>query len=661
MLARTRNRPILSVSIGLVLLLVLLCLTLVPILLLRGSVSSMASKAVEQEAGRLVRGILDFSRESLLAQFERVQEVFLRVSSQVRTLPPPEAGDSYTLAFGGARIGNPLLYLPGEGVYLLEAGPKASSVDRVSYTVRYHEQHANTSNTETLSILLEGQSAMLWIGVLPFLTDREPRLWAVGKVVWGGTKGLLALPIEEEFLAVWFQRLEDHSHSRVYLVTADNVVLNDGNPAYFSQSYAHRALSRIRAGEFISFSSTEHARDVPPSEVMVQAWADPNYLFNLVTVTPMAALRGSIDKVIDQTTLQMGVVALVLGSIALLMVLILWRYLHHVHHILELIARGNFNPRRWRGRIFLKELVILEDGIYSMAHILKNTMASLKNAQEGLEHRVEERTKELADSLGALKDARDVLIQHEKMAALGRTVAAFTHEVNNPLGVSVTGISKVLETARQLMKAYTDKTLGEKSFQGGLGLIIEAAELVERSLVQASRITGSFKNISVDQSRNEVRTYQLKSYIGEIIGSLHGYLRNRAYRLDWFMSEDVQVRGNPATMYQILSNLVANSVRHGFEGSESGQITIVIDPWEGRQVRLVYRDDGHGMGVEQLNRLYEPFYTTRRQQGGTGLGMHVVYTSVVNELGGSITCQSHPGEGVEFTIIFPMDREGTQS
>ncbi len=250
---------------------------------------------------------------------------------------------------------------------------------------------------------MEEKSGLLWIGQLSFLSEVNKQLFAVGKVLWGGKKALLAIPIEENFLATWLQRLEDHSHSRVYLVTVDNVVLNDGTPRYFSQPYAHRALSRIRAGEFISFQSRERGKDGQDLEVLVQAWADPSYLFNLVTVTPMEALRGPIQRVIDQTTLQMALLALVLAMVAIFTIVLLWRNLRHVHRILELISRGNFNPRPWRGKIILKELLLLEEGVFSMAHVLKNTMASLKTSQESLEQRVEERTRDLADSLRSLQ------------------------------------------------------------------------------------------------------------------------------------------------------------------------------------------------------------------------------------------------------------------
>jgi signal transduction histidine kinase len=179
--------------------------------------------------------------------------------------------------------------------------------------------------------------------------------------------------------------------------------------------------------------------------------------------------------------------------------------------------------------------------------------------------------------------------------------------------------------------------------------------MVDRSLQRAIDVTHSMKTVAADQSRATVRDYNLGEYLHQMSGALTPLLRHPFHTLELEVGPGINLRGDPAVFYQILSNLVINSVKHGFEGRVQGRITVVVHR-DGQEAVFQYRDDGNGMGPEQLARLYEPFYTTKRESGGTGLGMSIVQKAVRNDLGGEVRCESRPGEGVEFTIRFPIHR-----
>jgi signal transduction histidine kinase len=195
--------------------------------------------------------------------------------------------------------------------------------------------------------------------------------------------------------------------------------------------------------------------------------------------------------------------------------------------------------------------------------------------------------------------------------------------------------------------------LTASGFREGLDLVAQAATLVEHSLNRATTITGSFKHVAADQSHAEIREFDLGAYLEEIVNSLQPLFRHGRHTVKLQLEPGILLQGNPASFYQIISNLIINSINHGFEGREAGQVSIGVRQ-EGDQVLLDYRDNGIGMDEQQKSRMYEPFFTTKRASGGTGLGMSIIYSLVHEDLGGSIQCETAPGEGVHFAIRFPQ-------
>ena len=285
---------------------------------------------------------------------------------------------------------------------------------------------------------------------------------------------------------------------------------------------------------------------------------------------------------------------------------------------------------------------------------------ALRALNAELEARVEARTAELrranstlAESLEELRAAQVRLVQSEKMAALGSLVAGIAHEINTPLGIGVTAASHVELTVRGLQERFAHGQPTRQEMEGFLSSASEACEMVLANLQRAADLIRSFKQVAVDQSSGERRTFSLKPYLDEVLRSLGPQLRRTRHEVLLVCPENLEIDSYPGAYSQIVTNLVLNSLTHGFDGIEHGRIEIEVLR-EGESLRLRYRDNGRGIAPEHLPKIFDPFFTTKRGLGGSGLGLHVLYNLVTQTLGGTIECRSRPGEGVSFDIDLPM-------
>ncbi|HPF34664.1 MAG TPA: ATP-binding protein [Candidatus Krumholzibacteria bacterium] len=274
--------------------------------------------------------------------------------------------------------------------------------------------------------------------------------------------------------------------------------------------------------------------------------------------------------------------------------------------------------------------------------------AEIRRMQAELEARVEERSQ-------ALDESRTRLLESEKMAALGRLVAGVTHEINTPVGIGVTAASHLQDLVRKLDGAYGSQSMTRADFEDFLHDAHEAAGMILSNLNKASRLIQGFKGVAVDQSDDARREFELAGYLEEILLSLRPRLKRAPVQVELDCPAGLVVDSYPGALSQAVSNLIMNSLIHGFAEGRSGRIRIAAEA-VGDDIRLTYADDGAGMTEDVKDKLYEPFFTTRRGQGGSGLGMHVVYTAVTGMLDGRIACESAPGQGVTFRITFPRTR-----
>jgi len=291
----------------------------------------------------------------------------------------------------------------------------------------------------------------------------------------------------------------------------------------------------------------------------------------------------------------------------------------------------------------------------------KNHELALEKLNEELESRVEQRTEaldrsnqELSNSLHELQQAQEQLVHAEKMAALGGLVAGVAHEINTPLGIGVTAASYLEQETRKLGTELEEKRLTSEGLHRFRQSALESCQLILRNLMRADKLVKSFKQVAVDQSSEQKRRIDLASYLAEIMSSLHPTLKRTQHVVEIHCPEGLELETFPGALYQIVVNLVLNSLLHGFAKRNDGHINIGARLL-GDQVVLTYRDDGVGMSDEVRKKIFEPFFTTRRGEGGSGLGMHIVWNLATQVLQGSISVESVPNVGTAFELRFPLE------
>ncbi len=288
--------------------------------------------------------------------------------------------------------------------------------------------------------------------------------------------------------------------------------------------------------------------------------------------------------------------------------------------------------------------------------ILDNTdkkLASeeLKKLYEELEDRVEERTK-------ALKDAMSQLVEQEKMASLGGIVSGVAHEINTPLGIGVTVSSYLKKISEELQLNFGNNTLSKSKMNEFLNSNSESLGILETNLGRAAELVNSFKKISVNQSTEDITQFNFKDYLNMILLSLKHEYKNKDYQIEIECDPNIVVYAYAGVYSQIFTNFLMNSFIHGFKDKKNGKIKInAVQYPEEKRLVITYSDDGHGIPEPILDRIFEPFFTTNRANGGSGLGLYIVYNLVGQKLGGSISCHSVHEGGTTFVIDVPLVTE----
>ncbi|KAA0681083.1 ATP-binding protein [Roseomonas genomospecies 6] len=269
------------------------------------------------------------------------------------------------------------------------------------------------------------------------------------------------------------------------------------------------------------------------------------------------------------------------------------------------------------------------------------------------EERAHAARKEAEGALRDLKEAQAHLIQSEKMAALGSLVAGVAHEINTPIGIALTGASLMAERTRGIRRDFEGGTLRKPDFADFLDTAGEAAHLMLLNIDRAAQLIQSFKQIAVDQASEERRVFELGGYIDEVLRSLGVRIKRAAHTVVVDCPADLVVDGYPGALSQVLTNFVMNSIAHGYAPGQRGALRVAVRAVGDDEVELVYADDGRGIPRELHGKVFEPFFTTSRGTGGSGLGLNIVYNIATRKLKGRIALDSGPGRGTAFTLRFP--------
>lgn len=269
-------------------------------------------------------------------------------------------------------------------------------------------------------------------------------------------------------------------------------------------------------------------------------------------------------------------------------------------------------------------------------------------------------SKEKAESaLLELNTAQQNLIDAERLAALGGLVAGVAHEVNNPIGISLTVASSFARRTEMFeAELRSDGQLRRSKLEEFVRSSRDAAQQLVANLHRAGDLIQSFKQVAVDRSHAERRQFSLSELTDQIVASLRPVLKKAAITLSVDVPEGLIIDGYPGSYGQILTNLFLNAANHAFAGGRSGAISISARPRGNDDIEIIFADNGAGMTPDVQRQAFDPFFTTRRNEGGTGLGLHIVYNLVTQQLGGRMMLESRPGQGTTFRIIMPRTAKG---
>ncbi len=258
---------------------------------------------------------------------------------------------------------------------------------------------------------------------------------------------------------------------------------------------------------------------------------------------------------------------------------------------------------------------------------------------------------QLARTLKELRETQQHLIESEKMAALGSLVAGVAHEINTPVGNSIMAISTVIKKNQKITGLFRDKTMKRSDLEDYFQFTTQIAQLLFSNLQRTGDLIDSFKQVSIDESTEQRRKFKVNEYFQDVIRSLEPQFKSKLIQIELDCDETVELDSYPGAFAQIITNLMLNSLRHGFQDRKNGHITITVTSVN-EKFNFKYRDNGQGIPVGIITKIFDPFFTTSKQTG-TGLGLHIVYNIVTQKLNGSIKCTSEIGSGTMFTIAIP--------
>jgi signal transduction histidine kinase len=356
-------------------------------------------------------------------------------------------------------------------------------------------------------------------------------------------------------------------------------------------------------------------------------------------------LAGISRRVLSIAVMFLGIILSAGVLIALSIRLPLQQILRSMHAI----TSGNLD-RRVQGTTARDEVGAMAravDVFRENAIAKRKTEAELRAAKEKAE-----------TALLELNTAQQNLIDAERLAALGGLVAGVAHEVNNPIGISLTVASSFARRAETFEQDLRTEPLRRSKLDEFVKSSRDAAQQLVANLHRAGELIQSFKQVAVDRSHAERRQFNLSEATDQIVASLRPVLKKAAITLSVDVPEGLVIDGYPGSYGQILTNLFLNAANHAFADGRSGAITISARARGSDDVEIIFADNGAGMTPDVQRQAFDPFFTTRRNEGGTGLGLHIVYNLVTQQLGGRMMLESRLGQGTTFRIIMPKVAKG---
>jgi len=290
----------------------------------------------------------------------------------------------------------------------------------------------------------------------------------------------------------------------------------------------------------------------------------------------------------------------------------------------------------------------------------------LDQLNQQLENRIEERTadlkninQELTLAMSELKLAQKKLFEADKMASLGRVVAGVAHEINTPIGVILTAMSSLKDEIDTIYVQVKENKISKDTLEEFMDYSAEICHLSLTNIQRAAHLIDSFKQVAVNQEKECIESFLVGSCIENSLLNIKSRFKDKVitYKIDCDM--ELEIMSYQSAFMQIINNLATNSCIHGFEQQSEGVINIRCYERDD-QLIIKYDDNGKGLTEDGKKNIFEPFYTTNRGKGGSGLGSHLVYNLVTQLLQGEIIIDPEVIQGLGFIISFPLEKESAK-
>ncbi|MCF6440045.1 HAMP domain-containing histidine kinase [Pseudoalteromonas luteoviolacea] len=325
----------------------------------------------------------------------------------------------------------------------------------------------------------------------------------------------------------------------------------------------------------------------------------------------------------------------------------------------------NYSARATKSDI--EEVNMLANNLNIMLARTQNQLArhqadklEIKQLNQNLEEKVNQRTialreanQELLNTLERMHQYQNQIVENEKMASLGQMVAGVAHEVNTPIGLGVTGSTLLRDKLADINAAFEQKTLTSKQLERFIHDGIENLDLIYRNLNRAAELISSFKKVAVSQDVEVSSEVNINKLFQAIISSMRAEIDIKNVTWQLSCSEKLTVRTKAGLLQQVFEQLLSNSLIHGFLDLKDNQIYIQVEQ-HSQTLEIIYQDNGVGVSNAVKKRIFDPFVTTKRGEGGSGLGMHLVYNLITQALGGTIILSDDNKKGTEFIITLPL-------
>ncbi len=435
-----------------------------------------------------------------------------------------------------------------------------------------------------------------------------------------------------------FVRALSRDHTTVTILDRRGLVVAHPDARVTAQQVNYSHLAILQRGE----DAVTDKFLLDGSEV-IGSLADVNNLdWHVLVTRPLASVQQPIV-----------ITAILLGVFTVLALVISWRIgltfadrvsrgFEQLADLSEQLAAGRY-PSDWPA-LQLLEAQLLNDNMLRMSDAVRQRETELRDLNQTLEQKVEERT-------ASLQQAQENLVRSEKLASLGSLVAGIAHELNTPIGNGLMAASALEDKSKQFARQASEG-LRRSELEHYVQYNREAAGLVVRNLDRAAELISSFKQVAIDQTTWQRRAFDLAELLHEISTTLAPTLRKTRCDVQITVPPGLKCDSYPGPLGQVLVNLLTNAAVHGYR-DQPGTIAMNIREIDADQVELTVRDHGAGIAREHLGRVFDPFFTTRLGEGGSGLGLHICHNIVTNLLGGDITVSSEPGEGTGFTLTLP--------